>query len=363
VAVLLQRAIQEKRSIALGDRSPSEAQDLLESLGVRSAICTPIYQRGRPVAGFLVAHGQVSNLFQEDEQRLAEFIAALAGAALENAEGFEQLQRLNVTLEQRVADRTEDLQQRTTELSRSNADLEQFAYVASHDLREPLRTVSSYCELVQNRLTDQIDEETASYLRQAIQATGRMRTLINDLLTYSRVGTRGKPFQPADCNELADIAVANLQVVIQETSAQITHDKLPVVQGDATQLIQLFQNLIDNAIKFRGERSPRVHLSAEKRDREWLFSVRDNGIGMECEDKSRIFLLFQRLHTTAEYPGTGIGLAVCKKTVERHGGRIWVESQPGAGSVFYFTIPSNLNDQGKVTSGWETSSEIDQSLR
>jgi GAF domain-containing protein len=160
VAILLQRAIQEKRSIALGDRSPSEAQDLLESLGVRSAICTPIYQRGRPVAGFLVMHGQVSNLFQEDEQRLAEFIAALAGAALENAEGFEQLQRLNITLEQRVAERTEDLQQRTTELSRSNADLEQFAYVASHDLREPLRTVSSYCELLQSRLADQIDEET-----------------------------------------------------------------------------------------------------------------------------------------------------------------------------------------------------------
>jgi signal transduction histidine kinase/tetratricopeptide (TPR) repeat protein len=339
VAGLLQRAIQEKRSIALGERSPSEAQDLLESLGVRSAICTPIYQRGRPVAGFLVAHGQVSNLFQEDEQRLAEFIAALAGAALENAEGFEQLQRLNVTLEQRVAERTDDLQQRTTELSRSNADLEQFAYVASHDLREPLRTVSSYCELLQNRLADQIDEETASYLRQAIQATGRMRTLINDLLTYSRVGTRGKPFQPADCNELADIAAANLQVVIQETAAQVTHDKLPIVQGDATQLIQLFQNLIDNAIKFRGERSPWVNVSAEKLDREWLFSVRDNGIGMAADDATRIFLLFQRLHTTGEYPGTGIGLAVCKKTVERHGGRIWVESQPGAGSVFRFTLP------------------------
>jgi signal transduction histidine kinase/tetratricopeptide (TPR) repeat protein len=340
VAILLQRAIQEKRSIALGDRSPPDAQELLESLGVRSAICTPIYQRGRPVAGFLVAHGQVSNLFQEDEQRLAEFIAALAGAALENAEGFEQLQRLNVTLEQRVADRTEDLQQRTTELSRSNADLEQFAYVASHDLREPLRTVSSYCELLQNRLADQIDEETASYLRQAIQATGRMRTLINDLLTYSRVGTRGKPFQPADCNELVDIAEANLQVVIQETAAQVTHDKLPTVQGDATQLIQLFQNLIDNAIKFRGERSPQVHLSAEKRDREWLFSLRDNGIGMAAEDATRIFLLFQRLHGPREYPGTGIGLAVCKKTVERHGGRIWVESRVGAGSVFCFTLPA-----------------------
>ncbi|MCL4203704.1 MAG: AAA family ATPase [Pirellulaceae bacterium] len=347
VAVLLQRTIHEKRSIALGDGSPSELLDLLEAIGVRSAICTPIYQRGRPVAGLLVTHGQVSNLFQEDESRLADFIAALAGAALENAEGFGQLQRLNLTLEQRVAERTEDLQQRTTELSRSNADLEQFAYVASHDLREPLRTVSSYCELLQNRLGDRLDEETASYLQQAVQATGRMRNLINDLLTYSRVGTRGKPFQPVDCNELVDIALANLQLVIQETNAQVTRDKLPVVMGDATQLIQLFQNLIDNAIKFRGERTPQVHLTAERRNLEWLFSVHDNGIGMDREDTGRIFMLFQRLHGPREYPGTGIGLAVCRKTVERHGGQIWVESRIGAGSVFYFTLLGADGSGGK----------------
>ena len=166
-----------------------------------------------------------------------------------------------------------------------------------------------------------------------------MQALINDLLAYSRVGTKGKPFEPTDCARVMDRTRENLKFVIEESGAQVTCDPLPTIEGDATQLIQVFQNLVGNAIKFRDEKAPSVHVSAERKANEWVFAVRDNGIGIAPEDSERIFRIFQRLHGRGEYPGTGIGLAVCKRIVERHGGRIWVESKPGNGSVFYFTIP------------------------
>jgi PAS domain S-box-containing protein len=233
----------------------------------------------------------------------------------------------------------ERLRRTAEELARSNAELEQFAYVASHDLQEPLRMVGSYLELLADRYKGRLDEKADKYIHYAVDGAARMQELINDLLAFSRVGTRGRPFEPTDCARVMDQAVANLRKRIEETGAVVTRDALPTVPGDRTQLEQLFQNLIGNALKFCRQ-PPRVHVGAARRGADWLFTVRDNGIGIAPEHRERIFLIFQRLHGRHEYPGTGIGLAVCKKVVERHGGRIWVESQPGQGSSFSFTLPA-----------------------
>jgi hypothetical protein len=271
--------------------------------------------------------------------RLADFIATIAGAAIENAENFTKLQQLTEALEQRVRERTRDLEQGSQELARSNAELGQFAYVVSHDLQEPLRTIMSYCQLLQRRCGDQLDQQASEFVDLAVDGAQRMKQLIHDLLLYSRVGTHGRPFEPTDCNEVLRLALANLQTAVEEAGAVVTWAPLPRVLGDATQLMRVFQNLVGNALKFRGPQRPEIHVGVQRQDGQWLFSVRDNGIGIRAEDCERIFLIFHRLHTREEYEGTGIGLAICRKTIERHGGRIWVESEPGKGSVFYFTMP------------------------
>jgi PAS domain S-box-containing protein len=225
------------------------------------------------------------------------------------------------------------------ELTRSNADLEQFASVASHDLQEPLRAVTSMVQLLQQRYHGQIDARADEYIALAVEAATRMQTLINDLLTFSRVQRRGKPFAPTRADVALTTALANLQVAITESAATITHDTLPTVLADPTQLTQLFQNLISNAIKFHSEIPPLIHISADRRDGTWCFSVHDNGIGISPDYFERIFVIFQRLHPRRDYPGTGIGLALCKKIIERHNGQIWVESHLGHGTTFFFTIP------------------------
>src|SRR5262249_5648989 len=190
------------------------------------------------------------------------------------------------------------------------------------------------------RYRSKLDQDADEFIGYAVDGVTRMQNLINDLLAYSRVRTKGKEFQPTDCEAVLANTMVDLRAAIEESGAVVSHDRLPTVAADASQMAQIFQNLVGNAIKFRGERPPRVHVSAGQKSSEWLFSVRDNGIGIESEYGSRIFLIFQRLHSRADYPGTGIGLAICKRIVERHGGRIWVESQPGQGATFFFTIPA-----------------------
>jgi len=227
----------------------------------------------------------------------------------------------------------------TEELKRSNADLEQFAYSASHDLQEPLRGIEGFVKLLSKRYKGKLDAKGNEFIEFTIEGVQRMKMLIKDLLEYSQIGLKNKKFSLVDSSMPLALALANLQRSIEENKAVVTYDALPKVLADSSQLSRLFQNLIGNAIKFHGNELPKIHISAELKGEEWIFSVSDNGIGMDPKNFDRIFTVFQRLHAREKYEGTGIGLANCKKIVERHGGRIWVESEFGKGTTFYFTLP------------------------
>ena len=248
----------------------------------------------------------------------------------------------------------EALAQKAKELARSNADLEQFAYVASHDLQEPLRMVASFTQLLAKRYQGKLDADADEFISYAVDGARRMQALINDLLAYSRVGTRGKELTPTNSEAVLETALRNLTATLQQSGGRVTHDPLPTVKADEIQLCQVFQNLLGNALKFHGPEPPHVHVSAQRGNGNWCFSVRDNGIGIDPENARRLFVVFQRLHTSAQYPRTGIGLAIAKKIVERHGGRIWVESEPAKGSTFYFTLGGVESRESKVESPVES---------
>jgi light-regulated signal transduction histidine kinase (bacteriophytochrome) len=260
--------------------------------------------------------------------------------------GFISVAR-DVTMRRRMEQKLKDTMD---DLKRSNRDLEQFAYVASHDLQEPLRMVSSYTQLLKRRYGGKLGQDADEFIEFAVDGANRMQGMIQALLAFSRVGTRGNPFVPNEGETLVVKALANLKAAIEESGAVITHDPMPTLSVDGIQIIQLLQNLIGNAIKFRGTEPPKIHVGLEDKGENWLLYVRDNGIGLDMQFKDRIFIIFQRLHTKGEYPGTGIGLAVCKRIVERHGGRIWVESEPGKGTTFFFTIPKEREEEKKEES-------------
>jgi two-component system, chemotaxis family, sensor kinase Cph1 len=232
----------------------------------------------------------------------------------------------------------EQVKQRTEELAKSNEDLKQFAYVASHDLREPLRMISSFLQLLERRYKDQLDEDSNEFIGFAVDGPKRLDKMIMDLLEYSRVANKEIQFTDVDLEEVIDQIKSNLNVLIEENNAQITYESLPIIPSDENQMVILLQNLIGNAIKYLREEIPKIHVSAEKQGNQYVFSVEDNGIGIDPQHLERIFTIFKRLHNHTEYEGSGIGLSIAQRVVHQHGGEIWAESQPGKGSTFHFTI-------------------------
>lgn len=248
------------------------------------------------------------------------------------------LRTMNNELEMRVVERTEALQITNDALIRSNTDLQQFAYIASHDLQTPLRSISGFVQLLANAYADKLDDQARNWINRTVDNTQRMHTLINDLLSYSRVDSRARAFAPVDMNVLVEEIKQLYETDLQLSGGTITYDTLPTVSGDAAQLTQLLTNLIGNSLKYHSDEPPKVHISAYWNEYEWFFLIRDNGLGIAPKHHDSIFEIFKRLHTNQTYPGTGIGLAICRRVVHRHSGRIWVESTPGIGSTFFFTL-------------------------
>lgn len=283
--------------------------------------------------GVLVFLTREEHRFSKDEIEFLSALGAQAAVAIHNSQRYEEEAEL------------------AANLARSNKELEQFAYVASHDLQEPLRMITGYTQLLAKRYKDRLDQDADQYIHYAVDGAQRMHTLINDLLAYSRVGTTAKPFVATDCEAVLERALAALSAAVNESGAVVMHDPLPTVLADDVQLGQLFQNLIGNAIKYRGQYRPEIRVFSELDGEFRRFAVQDNGIGIDPQYAEKIFVIFQRLHGRDEYEGSGIGLSICKKIVERHGGRIWVESRPGEGSTFYFTIPANAASQTPTNTG------------
>jgi len=269
-----------------------------------------------------------------------------------------QAEQEQEVLNQEIESKAKQIEASNAILQRSNEELKQFAYVASHDLQEPLRKVNSFCQLLRDEYSDQLDENAQSYIRYAVDGATRMRNLVADLLDYSRVETQGKPLTPTDAGDACSEAIEILQAAIEETDAKVTVQQLPTIQADRVQLVRLFQNLIGNALKYRGDSPPEIQITVQQRNHDWIISIRDNGIGMEPQYYERIFVMFQRLHARDEYTGTGIGLAICKRIVDRLWGTIWVESEPGTGSTFFISVPKLTNMPVEGATGDEHSHSV-----
>ena len=326
----------------------------------RSAYLLPLFASTGRVVGTIVSYFANPHRPSQREMQLVELYAHQAAELIEIAKLYaeiekeaavrkqaeETIRKSHEELEAKVKQRTaelesanKDLERHAEELTRINTKLERFAYVASHDLKEPLRMVSSYAQLLSRRYKGRLDVDADAFIDYLIDGTARMKDLIDALLRYSWHGAGARTIETVDCEQILHVTLKSLATVIDEKLATVTHDPLPTLRADAIQFAQLFQNLLGNALKFHGDTPPRVHISAERRGQEWRFSVQDNGIGIEAQYAERIFVIFQRLNHREEYPGTGMGLAICREIVAEHGGRIWVESKPGKGSTFYFTIP------------------------
>jgi len=265
---------------------------------------------------------------------------SILARCIRHAIGRKQIEEEKENLIKELNSAKHELEQKADELARSNAELERFAFAAAHDLKEPVIVIESFIRRLQRIYGGKLDEKGKELINYALDGTTRMQVLISDLLAYARIGSKECDLKPVDSEAIIKHAISNLQISIKKSGAVITNDSMPTITADQIQLVQLFQNLIGNAIKFCNDSSPHIHISAEQKDKEWVFSVSDNGIGIAPDDAERIFEIFQRLHSTSKYPGTGIGLAICKKIADRHGGRIWVEAKTGKGSIFYFTIRS-----------------------
>ncbi|TMT87918.1 PAS domain S-box protein [Haloterrigena sp. H1] len=316
--------LEQDRPIVVEDLETDErfsGPALLTNHDVRSGISTIIGSVDDPW-GILATHDTDPQQFTDEDITFIQSVANVLAEAIER-------QQYRTELEDLVAD-----------LEESNERLEQFAYAASHDLQEPLRMVSSYLQLIESRYGDDLDEDGQEFLAFAVDGAERMREMIDGLLQYSRVETRGDPFEPVDLETVLEDVRKNLRMKIDEHGAEITAEDLPRVEGDDGQLRQVFQNLLSNAIKYSGEDAPRVHVSAEQDGTTWTISIADNGIGIDSDEQERVFEVFQRLHSRETHSGTGIGLALCERIIERHGGEIWVDSEPGEGATFSFTLPA-----------------------
>jgi signal transduction histidine kinase len=297
----------------------------------KSELAVPI-KSGEVTIGVLDLQSDELNTFDKADVMVIETLADQVAVAIENARLYEQAQ-------QEIAERRKAEEALALQAQALDAELEQIFFVASHHLQEPLRMVVSYSQLLEQRYKNELDEHADELISYAVNGATRIQALINDLLAFSRIGTRQRPLEPVDSGTIVDRALSYLKFLVEKSGAVVTRGILPTVLADEVQLTQLFQNLIDNAIKFRSDRPLEIHVSARQDGDQWEFTVRDNGIGIESQYSERIFQVFQRLHGPDEYSGTGIGLAISKKIVERHGGRIWVESELGKGSTFFFTIP------------------------
>ena len=313
-------AVLSKRAMVIqGDTDELEAR-YPNLIRYPSVVLAPLIYRGE-LFGVLNARSSDRNAYKDEDAEILSRVASQITPAIANSLLYADIVRTH------------------EDLARSNADLEQFAYAASHDLQEPLRTITSYLGLVRDRYANVLDDTAREFMAYAVDGADRMRNLIDDLMEYSRVEIQGRPFEPVNCNRVVEAALSNLSQAIQQSDANVECSPLPIVSGDEPQLSRLFQNLVGNALKFRRDESPRILIWAELRGNEWVFSVQDNGIGIAPEYQARVFGMFTRLHSQSQYSGTGIGLALCSKIAQRHGGRIWVESEVGHGSTFRFNVP------------------------
>jgi signal transduction histidine kinase len=308
----------------LGQWRGTEALEILREEGLDIPLILVSGVLGDVTAVECIKQGVTDYVLKDSLARLS---VALRGA-LKDKKSREERQRGQESLAQKVL-----------ELARSNRDLEQFAYVASHDLQEPLRMVAAYTQLLAERYRGKLDDQADKYINYAVDGAARMQSLIHDLLAFSRVGRQETELKSTNCNEVVEQAIKDLEAAIMESGAVITHDSLPWLKANETQLKQVFQNLIGNALKFHGSESPVIHISAHRKGAQWIFSVADNGIGISPEHAENVFIIFNRLHTRTEYPGNGIGLAICKKIIERHGGKIEAVLREGGGTIFRFTLP------------------------